>query len=668
MSKEMRFREAVQRSRVKQPSQVGFSVELWREYFGLCETNSDEDRKLFEAGLWFFGRFELIRKRLSELPNPAIGRENIRAAYVGFINRDFAVADIASKQYFRSRDDKHLWAPEIIEGLLPIGLGASPINVVGAIETEVSAIRYPLSETFKSKDELTTDPYCVLTDLKMLQNIIARVNLAILYDRLSDYWQECLWNEWSVVVGDKNDSIVPSACDKHMSRVVGEHRSSSLLLELTNRSIFAWRKLPPKTRQIVLDRQRVVKIRRTKGKMDIKLGHWKDTQFPPISLAAGLVAEELYWNDILKEPLPKIENATIREILAAWEVLASFGALMKDNTPKNTEVKNISKLMTFAQTFSKSQIIKVVCDATKIKEIKVASIIDLFTFDGNVRSDPWFKPIVPISDEKYTALIPALVVPNLIRSIEFWMKVGGIDLSERGGEFEKYVRADAVENLRNSKHMSRALVNTTSVNVTADGQREEIDFLMAIGTTIIVGEVKCLLSPASGFEFYKYFEVLDEAGLQAKRKADFISNNIEKVLGTLGQKIVGDSSNYVVLPIVINNLPLASGISLNGVPILDMYILRKYIDGEQEFFASINDQGGTESLIKKPYYSCEKEAESNMPSFLIHPPIISLLRSMITSRHIQLLPLEKGEKVMTVLHLHVGMPGEEATPNSERGV
>lgn len=647
---------AVQEGVVKHPTQVGFTSKAWVEYFNSCKSRSDEDQRVFDSGLWFFERFEAVRSKLSKFPDPALDRDKIKCMYVGMVNRDYAIIDNVSQDDLLSEEDKIITTGEMIERRLPIGPGGYPVRVIDVIESEVSGIRYPLSKTFRAGMEPASSPYQHPSDLQTLHNLLARVNLAILYDNLSGYWEECLWNGWSITVDNKKDAIVPPASNVHISKIIGQHRSDTLLMELAWRSIMLWRTLPPELKEIELKRLRVTRVNRTKTKCEIKLGHSEDSPFPPLSLVVALAAEELYWNEILVQPLPRIENVTIREILVAWDILTTLGAVLKEDIPKDTEVKTIDKLIQFAPTFPKSELINAVRKATVLSESKASSIVNLFIFHGDVRTDPWFRPVIPLSEERCTVLIPALTVPNLVRSIESWMKAGGIDLSERGDAFEKYIRERVQDALAKSRHMSKSFVNTKSQKISANGQREEIDFIWIIGSKIILGEVKCIVYPASPREVYRYFEVLKRATIQARRKSDFVSANLEKVLGVLNIEPRADYSSFVVQPLVIINLALGAGIPLNGVPIADQYILLKYIDGKQDFCVSTTSEGDSKPLFEKIYYSSEEESESNIIPYLLNPPLFSLLSNMIASQEIQLLPLEKEEKSRVIIRLYVKEP------------
>lgn len=656
MCQEKSFTDAVQQGMIKQPTQIGFSSEAWIECFNSRISRSSEERHVFEAGLWFFERFEAVRGKLLQFPDPVSDIDKIRCMYVGIVNRDYTEAKNAFEDELVSTEDKDITTGEIIEKRLPIGPDGYPVHVIGTIECEVSAIRYPLSETFRARAQSTSNPHQEPSDLQTLHNLAARLNLSVLYDALSDSWQECLWNGWSVVVDSEKDSVVPPSSDEYVSRVIGQHRTEALRLELTLRSAMHWRELPPHVKQRELRRLRVTRVKRTKAECELELGYSEDSTYPPPTLILALAAEELYWNEILLQGLPRTANVTIREILAAWDVLATLGAVLEEEIPKDTEVKTVEKLMHFAPTFPIAGLIQAVRKATGLSQSKASSIVNLFVFDGNVRTDLWFKPLIPLSEGRCTLLIPAVTAPNLIRSIESWMREGGIDLTKRGEAFEKHFRERVRNALAESTHMSNSLMSATSLVINVDGETEEIDFLWVIGSKVIVGEVKCVVYPASPIEFFKYFEVLKGATIQARRKSDFVSANIEKSLQLLNMQPSADYSGFVIQPLVITNLPLGAGIPLNGIPICDERILMRYIEGKQEFFISTSADGDSKPLFQEEYYSSEEEAESNIISYLLKPPLFSVLRRMLAAEEFPLLCLEKEGKLITVIRLYVNEP------------
>jgi len=243
----------------------------------------------------------------------------------------------------------------------------------------------------------------------------------------------------------------------------------------------------------------------------------------------AIASEEQYWDQLLVMPLPNYPNLTIRDFVKAWELFSSLGRAIKSKLPIDTGVTRIAKLIQFAPKLKRSELINTIKKATGFSHEKTLSIISLCTFSGDVKDDPWIKPLIPLDREFFCFLVPSLIITNRIRLIESWMREGGLDLGKRGNAFEDYVQQEICKYSKASKHMSNTFVSLKSIRLSIADQEEQIDFIWIIGSLILIGEIKCSLFPTSPIEFHNFFDLLDFASSQAKRKADFVNKNIKSL-------------------------------------------------------------------------------------------------------------------------------------------
>jgi hypothetical protein len=87
-------------------------------------------------------------------------------------------------------------------------------------------------------------------------------------------------------------------------------------------------------------------------------------------------------------------------------------------------------------------------------------------------------------------------------------------------------------------------------------------------------------------------------------------------------KYVGDPKDLYFLPLVLVDNGIASGLTLNEVPVLDFYLLRKYLESaEVVFIFSMSAKGFTalpsENIV---LYRDQHEAESNISVYISSPP------------------------------------------------
>lgn len=69
--------------------------------------------------------------------------------------------------------------------------------------------------------------------------------------------------------------------------------------------------------------------------------------------------------------------------------------------------------------------------AMYVTESQAAQILDLLTF-SDVREELWLRPFVYVDEDEVAIFVSTLKAPNLLRSIEQWMKIGGLDLDCMG--------------------------------------------------------------------------------------------------------------------------------------------------------------------------------------------------------------------------------------------
>lgn len=633
------FVSAIKNSRIKQPTQIGFSEEGWKGFFDSFENISEADKQLFESGIWFFRYFNEIRSELSKFNDKVIDLDVLRRAYVAIINRDYIVADSALKEHLEENKESGITVGAISEKKLPIGPNDFEVHVFAVIQAGLNAVRFPLSETFAKNKNISKKK---ISDAEILRILQIRINLDSLYNTLSDFWGECLWNQWNIQPKENVDLVVPPKSKKHLSRVISEHRYESLNAEFSYHTFNIWSNLPIIVKEHERNKKRIVSIDK-KGKRKIfRLGKYDDENELLPSLSMAIATEELYWDKLLLTPLPHFPNITIRDMMHAWELLASFGRTLKSKMPTDTGVTGLKKLLQFAPKFKMNELINSLKKATGLSHEKIISMIKLCVFSGDLRQDPWIKPIIPLADNSFCAFIPSLIVTNRIRLIESWMREGGTNLDERGYAFEDHVRKEIKKYIKSSKHLSKTIFSSKLVRLSEAGQEEEIDFVWVIGSLVLIGEVKCSLFPTSPIEFHNFFDLIDSAVLQAKRKANFVQNNLFALFQTLNIEIPENEEHLKVFPIVITNLPYGSGFPVNEVPITDLRILIRYIKGHQNFFIS-TASNGDDKATKMVFYNSVEEAEDNIINFLKSPPTIKLFMKML-DREVMPLPRFENQK------------------------
>src|SRR5690606_13142124 len=115
-----------------------------------------------------------------------------------------------------------------------------------------------------------------------------------------------------------------------------------------------------------------------------------------------------------------------------------------------------------------------------------------------------------------------------------------------------------------------------------------------------------------------------EFPIEAKENADYldeISNEVSKIEEK--QKVLNANSTKSYIPIILTNYNKYSGLVLNGVPILDIILLRNYlVTGAFQKGQVIRNKKGVKSDIMSgfTYYDDENDFNNNLVNFL-HLPV-----------------------------------------------
>lgn len=175
----MSFLQSVRSSKVRQPTQTGFTLEKWELEFKKYTDGSNEDVSLFEAGNWIFENLETIRKKSSSLSFDGRDSSQLIKLYIGFCNFQY-VSIMYQVRMTASESDEVVSASETVEKKVKLPYQEADGKVSSLIQGLVSSLRYPIAEAFKVKSHssrLSEEEH-----LRTIYKIRDKANLASLYE------------------------------------------------------------------------------------------------------------------------------------------------------------------------------------------------------------------------------------------------------------------------------------------------------------------------------------------------------------------------------------------------------------------------------------------------------------------------------------------------------
>jgi hypothetical protein len=600
------LRDDALRGVLKTPVQHGFQSSKWKSALESLEAPSREDLNLYESALFLGDLLSGLRDALNARPRATAKRNRSIRQAVGWVNRECLKAEQIVERP-ADADSITLSVPYMIEKSIPLADGFNEATPAEIIEGAVDALRFVLADI--ASNDKTED----MGPLAAVQRISERSNLAVEYHVLDEHWIDCLHHGWSIKMESGVSLIGPfDAWSNAVDRAVGFYRRESLDIEWTGRTVALLREV--ETSLIGVDRG---SARGTYDVVDAGVSLAREILWKRIaSVETDL---DQLWDTVLDDE----SGLTLQTMADVWAALMPLARTMRDRMPDLVDIKNPSQLEQYAALQDRAKLAAALRKALGVPMSQIDQALGLLIWrDG--RDSTWHRPIVPVGDEgKITIVYHALRHGNLRRTIEYWLTCTGNDVSEKGKAYEAVVRRDLAEVTRKNASFSNAGVYGMPIDP-PDPTVGDVDLLAWVDDVAIVGEIKCLLRPATPHEWFLHEQKIRHAVEQVGLKCAWLESNREWLRQTTG--LAYEFSQF--LPCVVVNAVNSSLRLVDGVPLVDAYILEKYFgDGYAEMFSTLEETG---TVVR--FYESEREAAERLGEYLKNPKHLALLRERIRAK------------------------------------
>ena len=344
-----------------------------------------------------------------------------------------------------------------------------------------------------------------------------------------------------------------------------------------------------------------------------------------------------YSEPLMAEGWPLMEGIAIKDVLVAWRVLAALGRSLQNRLSVETSSPVREKLYAASPIISLHSLEDILHRPLRHLSTKAnRKLLQSFPWDGSTPDDAdlWYRPLIQLGDDRVIALAEPLVGLNLERVIDKAASDRNF-FDKKGKHFESKFRAD-IAAIAATASSRIAKVRTASIGRlrTSRDKCGDIDLIIKVGQTLLVGEVKCLRFPAISREFYNNLDQLRKGCRQAARKAKAVSACLDEVFLQTGFEPGSDDAQWKVLPIVVSNQAIGVGTSFEGVPIVDRQILDSYLGhGGYYPFAQLANNGTVwDKGCFISYFADSVEAEDKLEEYLRKPSAISRLEPFFKTR------------------------------------
>jgi hypothetical protein len=618
------FIEDVRLNQVIPPTQRGFEPSLWEKVKN-DETVSDRDRHFAEAGLFFFNQLEKLRSQWPETFDPFAQSpgESIRLI-VGFQNRRFRKIQSAPDATVQSARK-----PAFLESLM---MSAEvPDDMFGSIRADdslpVDTVSLIVRQLIGAKGDKNQDAAVMPDNLAVEMRVKELFRLGAIYTYLQELWSECQWADAHL-----DSQVAPPVMRLRQSdwgerSTISEYRIRSVRIEQTLIAAEPWKNPENPSRNAKWLKPEITF--RDIGQVlhpDVKDTPLKVEELP-MDIIHAEVYQRFYNDNLLTQKLPGLEKLTIKQLLIGRRVLAAIGDALQARLLSEPALPPRELFFFAAPLISHRSLENAVHKVLPNLPTKaVKTLVSSFIFGGsNVKArDLWFRPLIDLGGDHLVALAEPLIGLNLELAIDDWSSKGKL-YTAKGVQFEARLRRE-LGTIAETGRIQDAQVWEDSIKKlrTCKDACGDIDLLVKIGRTILVGEVKTLSFPLRALGIYNNLEEIRTACGQAARKAKAVAECIAEVLELTGFGPRTDTENWRVVPFVVSNQAIGVGSSFDDVPVVDRMILESYL-GQGGYFPTARLGPGGTIADKGPfvsYYDDDTQAEERVEEYLQNPPAV----------------------------------------------
>jgi len=630
------FLRKVQVDEVAGPLRRAFTIGAWKKAFDAAGAPDDADQRIYDAALLIHAKLQSIRSKLKLSSSTSLSATTKLRAFVAASNHNYllvrsksldAVEAIANEHQDTDGADSKL---EDLAAAVKIKLlgGAewAPDDVITSL---VDAIEVPIRFALQGSPSLAGSPRMNQVNWN---DIALELNLGVMFRLAEDLWDDCLWNTYKVVDSGRIKTFVPEDADAKRGHALGIVRRMALSMAhavIATRALrgIAGRGLPLRIREVRAiaqeGKRQVIRVSRPD----------EATRTQEELFVMRAFASEPYYDELIEEPIPSLGGITLSAILDAWVVISRAAQVLvesvadKESRATDVDAPAHTWLPAHAPVLQVDALVKALTIAAGIKPPDGRKLIEFFTFRGQPGQEIWASPLVPVGLTTVAPVFAAVVSPNLRRLVDVWMRMADIDLSKRGPPFEQHLRETVQEAIASSKVLAGSAISIKDDYTfkPAAGRAEQIDLLFVIGTTVFLAEAKCILEPTEAKGVAMHRRTVIGAAEQAQRKSQALRDHAAEFVIDAKRFGIDLPQDFKVYPFVVVSTATHIGVPANGVPVVDKYILERFLFGELEDVLFKGENFEIQDRIKNTFYTSVADAEEKAPTYFSAPPQVKKL-------------------------------------------
>lgn len=629
--RETSFVEHIRRGGISAPIHKGFSREAWTHAHRTYRKDEPCDA-LYWTGLSIHNALAVLRRRYESIVGQADVDAYVRAL-VGLGNLEQRILRRRTSERLQSREHGAT-LNDVVELKLDLDSGSAH-NVEEIASVIVESLTKAIGERLREpRFDLHSDPMSTFEACRL------DLNLCGTYRLLESLWQDCLWNGYALTEADDFPGVIASPVSTEsrldaLWRVISEYRRETLR---ASRAAFASRQFARlDTGQIAqrLPHRLVVAVERHAEGHAFDFAGATEKRAAQAAeqalFALGEIADD-YLGPLLDQPVAKLGNCSLRQLVAAWLVIGSISTAESESDAWPRIASNES-LINFSQTYSVEEVTEAVAYALSIAVDTARRLVDFMIFDGNTRQTLWTHPLIRLPSGRLCLLAPSIEHAHSAYVLERWLRYLDFNVSKKGNPFEQQVRKRLATARRSDVLSQRFQVLRSAFMFHAgDREKEDIDLVAVIGKRVILGEIKCSITPTEPIDYFNNRSVITGAVAQIRRKSAFVERNRASFSKALAKRGVSIPDDFRLTRVVVVNNPIYVGRVVDDVPVVDLLVLERYVEGFFVETARVDKDGTLSADHTLGFYETVDEAEDHLERYLTGLPQLRLMLDTISER------------------------------------
>ena len=378
------------------------------------------------------------------------------------------------------------------------------------------------------------------------------------------------------------------------------------------------------------------------------------------------LALEHYYGELVNEAQPTLADASLSDLINAWMVVAGaahllIGGIARRHEQNREDDRPHVWMPDYAPTLQVTALVDAIVAAADIARPKALKLLEFLTYRGHAGQEIWAQPLVPVGPETLSPIFAAVISPNLRRLVDVWMRQAKIELARRGPAFEAHIRTVAKNAIEDSTVLSKvaACIEADYTFHPTSEREEQIDLVFSIGNTVFVGESKCILEPTDAKGVAMHRRTVIGAAEQVLRKAKALEEHREEFAADVQRFGVKLSNDFNIVPLVIVSTTTHVAVSAHDVPVIDEYILGRYLDGDLSDYALYPGDPDSSKQSKIVFYGTPEEAETRAVDYFRSPPQMQRFLKGVTPRVVPIYAVNEDDwegRILTMECVAGGMP------------